>query len=320
MFGIAPAYADTSSEQGVDPLITLLHDPLALTLYAVFILIIPIIVTSITTIAINRIEHSRGYEKNRSEYITHKRFDREIAGIQDLSENLLILIQITKSLIRSPVYSSKDEWLNQRKKVIALIGKSAPFLNYLDLSNGSVPYCGVSKKHLMKEENKEGDSQENTQNIKEAKRCVCREDFNESISLRDSQLSSPDSLYRDINSEKVTYGKNLYHRACEILMLCEISQRMNTLACIRKDKDDCYGNSSSPHEYQTYLDCRYERFINCAYCRLNMIEYGRKSLRKKNKKDRRWWRKQWKKHERHFDQKCPYIELTEGKESKHNAS
>lgn len=141
------------------------------------------------------------------------------------------------------------------------------------------------------------------------------------ITLQHIQEISIDSLYIDMPEFAQHRPKNLYQRACEILMFCryfhENPNEMN--ACIRSHNDQpCRGSLGSPHLYRSYLDCRYERFINCAYCRLNMIEYGRKSLRKKNKKDQKEKkygkcniRKFFASNNSNYDQECPYVELVD---------
>lgn len=209
-------------------------------------------------------------------------------------------------------------------------------MNYLDLHNSSVPYCGVSRKggDSSCEGGEPADQNGCGEKAPIKKSCTCAskteaeggEEYKcpgcrehaANLILVDIQSSFDSSMYieylkKDIagiaKSESEKVGKNLYHRACEILLFCEYARQEKDLGCIRP-AGSCVGNAGSPYEYRTYLDCRYARFVNCAYCRLNAIEYGRESLREKNKREddklnRRRARKREEKMSK-YDQRCPY--------------
>lgn len=314
LFNIPYAYADGDEPVRIilesENLVSqLMRDPWILVSYLAIIVVLPVIVTLIADRVTQKMQSSEGYVGNRSEYVTRARFDKEINCVQELSRNLLLLIQETKACSKIPSPENNAKWGKCRLELIKSIGDAAPFLNYLDLSDENGVYCGVKRKagEAKTDSSKEGVTAANCQDPLFEKQCACKnsaDNAHPKVVLTDSICGIP-------NADK-NNPKNLYTRACEILALCERTHSSNDFSCMQTG--ECRGNSSSPFEYETYLDCRYARFVNCAYCRLNAIEYGRKSLRKKNRRDKRRghfpWRL-WENHMANFDQECPYKALVE---------
>lgn len=327
MLYIEKAYADPSNPSLTVPNAT--EDPANFILYIVGVLVIPLVVSFIFNLSRKKHSADVGYLNNRSEYVTRSRFDREIESIQNLSRTLLVLIQATKD--SETIDDSR--WEKYHRRALNAIGDAAPFLNYLDLSNNSQPYCGVAKKNRIPsseqcQSNSDSYSKEKSDKSPQ-KNCPCLSTdtchLGSDITLQHIQEISVDSLYIDMPEFAQYRPKNLYQRACEILMFCRyFHENPNEMdICIRSHNDQpCHGSLGSPHLYRSYLDCRYERFIDCAYCRLNMIEYGRKSLRKKNKREQKEKgygkyniRKVFAANNSSYDQECPYIELADNSTS-----
>lgn len=90
----------------------------------------------------------KSYGIKRSEYVTTKRFDKEIESIQDLSEKLLVLIQATKDhkFSNSKTIVTDKSWEEAASDALSSLGKAAPFLNYLDTSASCEIFCGVARK------------------------------------------------------------------------------------------------------------------------------------------------------------------------------
>lgn len=347
------AYASevTSYDATYQHVLSISPDLLSILIGPLVVAILPIVLSFLLNWKTDRKIKRLEYSDNRSEYVTRRRFDKEINCIQDLSMNLLVLIQETKRIVQlskvakieargevqaAALNNAAQEWELQHERVIRSIGKAAPFLNYLDLQNSSVPYCGVSRKErsCSDEEGESANRDSGKEKPSIEKSCMsmkgattgeggkaqCHEcdKLAADLLLIDIQSRFDGSMYieylkgsprEDAGAEAKKVGKNLYHRACEILLFCEYAKREKDLSCIQPPKN-CVGNAGSPHEYRTYLDCRYARFVNCAYCRLNTIEYGRESLRKKNKEedDKLKHRRARKKEEKmsKYDQRCPY--------------
>lgn len=360
ILGSQIAYANDNRQFDLTGQFTLSTAPdlLSLLIIPLIIAVIPIVVSFVLDYRTNERIKKSEYSSSRSEYVTRNRFDKEIDCIQSLSMNLLVLIQKTKRVVALSKVANAEvvevekpeilsgpaevgqpsnleeaiwEWETQHEKVIRSIGKAAPFLNYLNLDDSSIPYCGVSRQRSTSSDTgcraEEGDCGASRPSIDKA--CMCSEKKQEEkyfdndasrddLALIEIQSSSDDSLFIDYlkvsptdgaKGEAKRVGKNLYNRACEILLFCEYAKRTNDLGCIRI-AGDCNGGAGSPHEYRTYLDCRYARFVNCAYCRLNAIEFGREGLRKRNKREhekRTQPRAIMEENKmRQFDQRCPY--------------
>lgn len=350
-----PQFAYAGEENTIDAtyqhLLSISPDLLSILIGPLLVAILPIALSFFLNWKTGRKIKRFEYSDSRSEYVTRSRFDKEIDCIQDLSMNLLVLIQDTKRIVQlvktkeaeaieenetTVISEVAREWELQHEEVVRSIGKAAPFLNYLDLHNSSIPYCGVSRKEgasSCEEGASEKESNDGKKTLIE-KSCICASkteaeggekykcpacrEHAANLALIGIQSSLDGSMYieylkgsiADIaktESEKV--GKNLYHRACEILLLCEYAKQEKDLGCVRP-AGSCSGNAGSPHEYRTYLDCRYARFINCAYCRLNAIEYGRESWRKKNKEEgdklKNWRARKREEKMKKYDQRCPY--------------
>lgn len=291
-------------------------DPLLFVIYIAGVVLLPIIISTFANLITTKKLKRHSYGQSRSEYVTRARFDKEIDCIQDLSAKLLLLIQMAKSYLSEDYVVDRERWNQQRDEALVSLGKSAPFLNYLDTYNSNQPYCGVATKKGVEphmHQNSRNNSLDNCENSLE-KHCPCNLSGSETRILSSIQKSSIDSLYIDIPELKLR-NSNLYQRACEIIMLCEHAFQTGDTSCVKTEANCvCRASKSSNHEYRTYLDCRYERFVDCAYCRLNTIEYGRESIRKNNKRAQRKLRglRKWREEIMcDYDQSCPYAELSE---------
>ena len=210
-----------------------------------------------------RLQHGhdrRMYKYQRSSTVNSKRFGLEIKHIENLTELFLQLLAITLSLGNQAPGNTNEkirddrlkEWNDTYKKALDELGKSAVSLNYLDLSTGEKT-CSV---HC--------DSADNSD-----------DEHRKSLFVRGKEFLNCCVDYlgmSDISADEMIYGLFRFED---------------------KDKDVYRSLNSLPTTYKTseeYLQDRYYKFCNCAYCRVRSCETGTRDAKKENRKAKwsRW--------------------------------
>ena len=265
--------------------------------------------------------------KERPNSVNSLRHEREVWYLEQLSGYLLELWHWTDALEKNPSSERiEKKWSKVYMEAFRCLGRSAPFLNYLDLSRwprnklvgaeGEMPdestgccTCGV---HFYTDEHRLGVFESLFRNHEDFD---CSRGAKEDWSgiLEESSGNSESSGRAELN-----HRKSLYLRAAEFLDLC-MKKRQGALCGVDgslSDRFDVLGDqyiSIVGAECQKGDDAslreKYKKFINCAYCRMRYCEKGKKGARRSNRRAAwRKWRERWLPFVGCYNTKCPYDE------------
>lgn len=233
----------------------------------------------------------RAYRYERSSATGRMRFEKESYHIEKLSSALLRLVAETEALcaIAGDCVPAADltRWVELHRECVARLGAAAPFINFLSPYDGA-PCCGV----------------------------------------RDDRAGAPshtmrDSVYAGTNEEQAAKlrehlaggrSKSLYLRAAQLVDACRAAlldrgaPRVGTVLPADVFDADAPGYASEVMAKELDLAARYERFVDCAACRLRDSERSSRDGRWRRMKD--WAANVWKwpfaSIYHYFDAPCPY--------------
>lgn len=247
---------------------------------------------------------------SRSTKTNELRFEKEVESIERLSKRLLDLWHKTALLEQATDKQSADiTWYESYSRALDALGKSAPFLNYLDIARkrkgnkggcGVINSCGVHYETEEKRWRKRAGVKTYSEQSEGSPDLDC---------IQEKEAKCPDSCPSD-NSRKSNSGhpKSLYLRGIEFLDIC-MNRRNEILACQGIDNENSFliwgegakfrtGNMTSTCSPKINLSTsadedlndRYIKFTNCAFCRLYHCDKGKVQTRKAIRKAS--WR-QW---------------------------
>lgn len=200
----------------------------------------------------------RAYRYERPSVTGRMRFEKESYHIERLSSALLSLVTETEALCARPGdrLSTADRacWIELYRECVARLGAAAPFINFLSPCDGS-PCCGVrddragALRHTIRNSVFAGTNEEQTTKLRK-------------------HLAGGRS-------------KSLYLRAAPLVDACRFAvldngvSQVGTVLPADMFEGDAAGCSSNAMSKELDLVARYERFADCAVCRLRSSERGR---------------------------------------------
>lgn len=247
-----------------------------------------------TQIILSMFQHRadrRAYRYERSAATGRMRFEKESYHIEKLSSALLRLVAETEALCAKPggrlSAADRARWIELHRECVARLGAAAPFINFLSPHDGS-PCCGVrddragAPSHAMRDSVSTGTNEEQAAKLRE-------------------HLAGGRS-------------KSLYRRAallvdaCRAALLGRGAPQTGTVLPADVFDADAPGYVSDVMAKELDLAARYERFADCAACRLRDSERGSRDGRWRRMKD--WAANVWKwpfaSIYHYFDAPCPY--------------
>lgn len=258
---------------------------------AVALAFIVYIATQIVLAVFQHHADRRAYRYERSSATGRMRFEKESYHIEKLSSALLRLVTETEALCAKPGGQlrvvDRSRWIELHRECVACLGAAPPFVNFLSPSDG-LPCCGVRDdragafQHTICDSVSAGTNEEQTAKLRE-------------------HLASGRS-------------KSLYLRAALLVDACRFAMLDNSVAQVGTVlpadmfEVDAAGCASDAMSKELDLAARYERFADCAACRLRDSERGSRDGRWRRMKD--WVANVWKwpfagiYH--YFDAPCPY--------------
>lgn len=238
----------------------------------------------------------RAYRYERSSTTGKMRFEKESFHIEQLSSALLSLVATTESLSRCDgcrlTFADKTRWMEAHRTCIACLGAAAPFINYLSPADGS-PYCGVRYDIERPAMRSDEDQSDEDRSIDGANREQIERLRNHLQNRKPKSLYLRAALLVDACRQKMTRFDNVSVGPVLALGLFDFEEDVKAPAAISRELD---------------LVARYERFVNCASCRLRDSETGSKDARWQRVKN--WFASFWKwlfaSVYHYFDPRCPY--------------
>lgn len=233
----------------------------------------------------------RAYRYERSSTTGRMRFEKESFHIEQLSSALLGLVTLTESLAgeneRRLSRAEKDRWMEVHRECVLRLGAAAPFINYLSPVDGS-PYCGVRRDATTPKEGYSAGRFDDGTNDEQVEHLRSR-----------IQNRMPKSLY---------LRAALLIDACRQKMARFSNVTVGSVLAPGLFHTEGLDKVSVVFDRELDLAARYERFVNCASCRLRDSETGSKDARWQRVKD--WFARIWKWFfagiYHHFDPRCPY--------------
>lgn len=233
----------------------------------------------------------RSYRYERSAATGRMRFEKESYHIEKLSSALLRLVTATEALCARPGdrirAADRARWIDLHRECVARLGAAAPFINFLSPHDGS-PCCGVR------------DDRAGTLP------CVMRDSV--SVGTNEEQVAKLREHLAGGRSKSLYLRAALLVDACRFAMLDDGASQVGTVLPAEMFETDAVGRASSAMAKELDLAARYERFADCAACRLRDSERGSRDGRWQRLKD--WAANVWKwpfagiYH--YFDAPCPY--------------
>lgn len=233
----------------------------------------------------------RAYRYERSSATGRMRFEKESYHIEQLSSALLRLVTETEALCAKSGgrlrAADQARWIELHRECVARLGAAAPFINFLSPSDGS-PCCGVRDDRVG------------------APKCTVRDSV--SVGTNKEQVAKLREHLAGGRSKSPYLRAALLVDACRFAMLGKGISQVGAVLPADMFEGGVAGCASNAMSKELDLAARYERFADCAACRLRDSERGSRDGRWQRVKD--WGANVWKwpfagiYH--YLDAPCPY--------------